>query len=113
MASFTIISAVSACVFSVLMVLSVHKIDEGNAHTLHYECIIIITPSFAGHVAVYYRVSQMVTMAIENHVSWYFLQGGALLNGINNPGFHTMIPLVTSYVSVQVYIYIKDLMCTE
>lgn len=30
------------------------------------------------------------------------LQGGALLSHVSNPGFHMMVPLLTSYRSVQV-----------
>ncbi|XP_012268023.1 erlin-1-like [Athalia rosae] len=37
----------------------------------------------------------------EGHVGVYF-RGGALLPHISNPGFHMMIPLLTSYRSVQV-----------
>ncbi|XP_015588269.1 erlin-2-B [Cephus cinctus] len=37
----------------------------------------------------------------EGHVGVYF-RGGALLPYVSNPGFHMMIPLLTSYRSVQV-----------
>ncbi|KAF6213134.1 hypothetical protein GE061_010849 [Apolygus lucorum] len=37
----------------------------------------------------------------EGHVAVYF-RGGALLSQTSNPGFHMMIPLITSYRTVQV-----------
>merc|ERR1719264_1554188 len=36
----------------------------------------------------------------EGHVGVYF-RGGAMLNSMSAPGFHLMIPLITSYKSVQ------------
>lgn len=37
----------------------------------------------------------------EGHVGVYF-RGGALLQGITEPGYHWMMPFVTSYDNVQV-----------
>ena len=36
----------------------------------------------------------------EGHVGVYY-RGGALLNSMSAPGFHMMIPLITSYRSIQ------------
>jgi hypothetical protein len=36
----------------------------------------------------------------EGHVGMYW-RGGALLNSVSEPGFHTMIPLITSTANVQ------------
>lgn len=33
---------------------------------------------------------------------WIFFRGGALLTGPNGPGYHIMLPFITTYRSVQV-----------
>jgi hypothetical protein len=37
----------------------------------------------------------------EGHIGLYW-RGGALMSGFTEPGFHIMVPLVTSYANVQV-----------
>merc|ERR1712012_1437108 len=40
-------------------------------------------------------------MGIEEGHTGVYYRGGALLNTMSSPGFHLMIPLITSYKSVQ------------
>lgn len=37
----------------------------------------------------------------EGHIGLYW-RGGALINGFTEPGYHSMIPIVTSYANIQV-----------
>jgi len=37
----------------------------------------------------------------EGHVGLYWV-GGALRNGITEPGYHMMFPLITSFANIQV-----------
>lgn len=37
----------------------------------------------------------------EGHIGLYW-RGGALIEGFTEPGYHTMIPLVTSYANIQI-----------
>ena len=39
------------------------------------------------------------------------LQGGALLGGIYGPGFHLMVPFLTSHVTVQVFVITPPVNC--
>ena len=67
--------------------------------------------STAGHVGVYYRVS-FIFVSVRVRVVCRRLssdcrlrpcaQGGALLDGIYQPGFHFMVPFITSFRAVQV-----------
>lgn len=44
-----------------------------------------------------------VSFIITVHVSYHlFFRGGALLTTPNGPGYHIMLPFITSYRSVQV-----------
>lgn len=82
--------------------------------SLTYSC-------FLGHVGVYYRVSRKIQIlqalffTLQNfkilrqmwpavyHISSRFclFQGGALLSSTSGPGYHNMIPFLTSFRSVQ------------
>lgn len=57
-----------------------------------------------GHVGVYFRVS-CFSIIFNSLIPFNFMnvcQGGALLPQVSNPGFHMMIPFLTTYRSVQV-----------
>lgn len=78
--------------FIVVFNFSLHRIEEG-------------------HVGVYFRVSNFKHEFFSIYMSKTLLflsysinlyQGGALLPYVSNPGFHMMIPLLTTYRSVQV-----------
>lgn len=75
--------------FSFLVNFSLHKLEEG-------------------HVGVYYRVSAAlccvtwVQFVVHRLSNWFLIQGGALLSNTSQPGFHMMIPFITSFRSVQV-----------
>lgn len=75
--------------FAIVFNFSLHRIEEG-------------------HVGVYFRVSCFKQNKLfsynyicnNNCVNIY--QGGALLPQVSNPGFHMMIPFLTTYRSVQI-----------
>jgi regulator of protease activity HflC (stomatin/prohibitin superfamily) len=61
----------------------------------------IILPVLVAIIALGYAVfNNSIHQIAEGHVGVYY-RGGALLNGITEPGFHYMIPLVTRFKSVQ------------
>lgn len=70
---------------AVCMYGAVHKIEEGKVFQFrNYLSPVAKTLfSISGHVGVYYR-------------------GGALLKATSQPGFHMMVPLLTSFRSIQV-----------
>jgi hypothetical protein len=37
----------------------------------------------------------------EGHIGLYW-RGGALMEGFTEPGYHTMLPLITSYANIQI-----------
>ena len=37
----------------------------------------------------------------EGHIGLYW-SGGALMEGFTEPGYHTMLPLITSYANIQI-----------
>jgi hypothetical protein len=37
----------------------------------------------------------------EGHIGLYW-RGGALMEGYSEPGYHTMIPLITSFANIQI-----------
>ena len=39
----------------------------------------------------------------EGHIGLYW-RGGALIDGYTEPGYHTMLPILTSYANIQVSI---------
>lgn len=62
-----------------------------------------------GYVGVYYRVFYFLQSLVVYrccirilHEYSLFLQGGALLSEISLPGFHMLIPFITTYKAVQV-----------
>lgn len=74
--------------FAIVFNFSLHRIEEG-------------------HVGVYFRVSLFqitgISIISNNLIAFNCIyQGGALLPQVSNPGFHMMIPFLTSYRSVQV-----------
>ncbi|KAA0184993.1 Erlin-2-B [Fasciolopsis buskii] len=70
---------VAIAVLALLITTSLHQIDEGS----QTYCIFTrVVSQLLGHVGVYYR-------------------GGALLSQTSGPGYHLMIPLITTYRSVQ------------
>lgn len=83
--------------FAIVFNFSLHRIEEG-------------------HVGVYFRVSYISDLSLSPVIfknpiissivifynCYYIYQGGALLPEVSNPGFHMMIPLLTTYRSVQV-----------
>lgn len=95
-----VVAAITA-VMAILLHSSIHKIEEG-------------------HLAVYYRYvfrnvhlvcvfeSQM-KHALKHTASCacVFSRGGALLTTPNGPGYHIMLPFITTYRSVQVCITIQ------
>ena len=69
-----------------------------------------------GHVGVYYRVSETESGVVNTLISLMgcavlfnilmilnLIQGGALLDSTSGPGFHLMVPFITSFQSVQVF----------
>ena len=52
---------------------------------------------------VIFLISGGVHKVEEGHIGLYW-RGGALINGYSEPGYHTMIPLITSYANIQVSI---------
>jgi len=61
----------------------------------------VLVPVFVVLVAIGYTVFNFSIHQIEEgHVGVYY-RGGALLNGISEPGFHYMLPFISSYKSVQ------------
>lgn len=55
---------------------------------------------FGAAIAVAILVQSSLHRIEEGHTGVYY-RGGALLNSMSAPGFHLMIPLITSYKSVQ------------
>ena len=77
-----------------------HQIPQGDSSAASSTCwwsalLTLVVVVLAGHVGVYFR-------------------GGALLSHIEEPGFHTMLPVVTQMVPVQVTIQtdsVNDIPC--
>lgn len=60
------------------------------------------TSYFAGGLIVWIVfLSASIHQIEEGHVGVYY-RGGALLKETSSPGFHLMIPFITSFKSVQV-----------
>jgi len=55
---------------------------------------------FGAAIAVAILIQSSLHRIEEGHTGVYY-RGGALLNSMSAPGFHLMIPLITSYKSVQ------------
>ena len=55
---------------------------------------------FGVAIAIAIIVQSSLHRIEEGHTGVYY-RGGALLNSMSSPGFHLMIPLITSYKSVQ------------
>ncbi len=51
--------------------------------------------------ALLFLISGGVHKVEEGHVGVYW-RGGALMSGITEPGYHLMLPLMTSYANIQV-----------
>ncbi len=69
----------------------------------------LISLAFGGAIFVM-AVSHSLHKIEEGHVGVYY-RGGALLNDIAYPGYHMMIPYVTTYRSVQTTLQTDEVIC--
>lgn len=102
MSNFLIGSGIVIAIMGITLNTSLHKIEEGECFL--FEC----DPSESKHV-----LSHM-TMT-TGFVGVYF-RGGALLPGTSDPGYHLMIPYVTSFRSIQITLQtdeVKNVPCGE
>lgn len=84
------IGTIFSCIFLVFNY-SLHRIEEG-------------------HVGVYFRVNKKkLFRLLYLFIYLYYIQGGALLPWVSFPGYHMMIPLLTSHKPVQVCYMFKNL----
>ena len=58
-------------------------------------------PIFIGLGIVLFLISGGIHKIEEGHIGVYW-RGGALIEGFTEPGYHLMLPLVTSYANIQV-----------
>lgn len=56
-----------------------------------------------GFGLLFFLISGGLHKIEEGHIGLYW-RGGALINGYSEPGYHTMIPVLTSYANIQVSI---------
>lgn len=54
-----------------------------------------------GFGIVLFLISGGVHKIEEGHIGLYW-RGGALIDGSTEPGYHSMIPLITSFANIQV-----------
>jgi len=58
-------------------------------------------PIIGAVTILFFLISGGIHKIAEGHIGIYW-RGGALMQSVTDPGYHFMLPLVTSYANIQV-----------
>eukprot|EP00794_Sanderia_malayensis_P012941 gene12941-14273_t len=96
---------VALAVTAVMMAISIHKIEEGHVGVYYRSALAVmfVFPEPRESSMQPYHHSSQGSVHSKGFLSkaLHCLTGGALLSSTSGPGYHTMIPFLTSFKSVQ------------